>query len=114
MSPWSQRHDSLVDAAYLPTVYMCSLSQDTNVEDKKLKALLTQDVDYDKILVLILNTAQFEFILKNSIQALLNTKQAKWEALRKECAERMTELGEYFTGEKALTRVKKNETLMKW
>jgi hypothetical protein len=26
----------------------------------------------------------------------------------------MTELGEYFSGTKALTRVKKNETLEKW
>lgn len=45
---------------------------------------------------------------------VLNEKQTKWSALQKECADRMTELGEYFSGEKALTRVKRNETLMKW
>lgn len=86
----------------------------TNTEDKKFKSIISQDIDYDKILLLLLNTAQFEFVLKNHIQSLLNGKQTKWETLKKECSERMNELGEYFSGEKALTRVKRNETLMKW
>ena len=33
---------------------------------------------------------------------------------QRECSERVSELGEYFSGTKALTRVKKNETLEKW
>ena len=39
---------------------------------------------------------------------LLNEKQAKWEEYKKEGSERMTELGEVFSGTKPLTRVEKN------
>ena len=41
-------------------------------------------------------------------QKLLNEKQAKWEEYKKEGSERMTELGEVFSGTKPLTRVEKN------
>lgn len=85
-----------------------------NTQDKKLNLIVNQDISADKILVLILNTAQFEFVLGNHFKALLAAKQVRWEAHKKECSERMNEMGEYFTGEKALTRVKRNETLMKW
>lgn len=44
----------------------------------------------------------------------MNTKQQKWEECRTQGSERMKELGEYFSGEKALTRVKKNEHLQNW
>ena len=39
---------------------------------------------------------------------LLAEKQLKWEAYKKEGAERMAELGEVFSGTKPLTRVEKN------
>ena len=39
---------------------------------------------------------------------LLVEKQEKWEAYKKEGSERMTELGEVFSGTKPLTRVEKN------
>lgn len=41
---------------------------------------------------------------------LLADKQLKWEAYKKEGAERMAELGEVFSGTKPLTRVEKNGT----
>ena len=41
-------------------------------------------------------------------QKLLNEKQSKWEEYKKEGSERMTELGEVFSGTKPLTRVEKN------
>lgn len=56
----------------------------------------------------------FVFVLKFYFQDLLNTKQQKWEECRTQGSERMKELGEYFSGEKALTRVKKNEHLQNW
>ncbi len=84
--------------------------------------------------MLLLNTSQFEFILKNMFQELLSTKRAKWDEYKKESKERMTELSEYFSGiilnklyiilsieycvltpgEKALTRIKKDEHLQGW
>ena len=39
---------------------------------------------------------------------LMDEKQEKWEAYKKEGSERMTELGEVFSGTKPLTRVEKN------
>ncbi len=39
---------------------------------------------------------------------LLDEKQQKWEAYKLEGSERMTELGEVFSGTKPLTRVEKN------
>lgn len=63
---------------------------------------------------LLLNTAQFEFLLKEMFKKLLVEKQEKWEAYKKEGSERMTELGEVFSGTKPLTRVEKNEHLQAW
>ena len=85
------------------------------------------------LFVLLLNTAQFEFTLKEvcghthvqflfviinfcmmpvfisqMFKQLLAEKQQKWEAYQKEAAERMAELGEVFSGTKPLTRVEKN------
>lgn len=66
------------------------------------------------LFVLLLNTAQFEFLLKEMFQKLLDEKQTKWEAYQKEGSERMAELGEVFSGTKPLTRVEKNEHLQAW
>lgn len=47
----------------------------------------------DALLLLLLNTAQLEYLLKNLFQALLNSKDAKWNDCKKEGSERMIELG---------------------
>jgi len=86
----------------------------TNSQEKKIRQIVLQDLNPDKILGLLLNTAQYEFILKTLFNKLLQSKQSRWETLRKECSDRMIELGEYFSGDKPLTRVKRNEALMKW
>lgn len=62
----------------------------------------------------MMNTAQFEFLLKTMFKKLLDGRLANWEACKKESADRMTELGAYFGGEKELTRVGKNATLQAW
>eukprot|EP01116_Phalansterium_solitarium_P008575 TRINITY_DN22505_c0_g1_i1.p1 TRINITY_DN22505_c0_g1~~TRINITY_DN22505_c0_g1_i1.p1 ORF type:complete len:1148 (-),score=576.86 TRINITY_DN22505_c0_g1_i1:152-3595(-) len=80
----------------------------------KVRQVCVQEVSAEKLLVLLLDTAQYEFVLKNCFQAILNAKKQRWEQHRAECAERMKELGEYFSGDKPLTRVKRNETLMNW
>ena len=45
---------------------------------------------------------------------LLNRKEENWNSFKLECTGRMTELSEYFSGEKALTRVDKDENLQEW
>ncbi|XP_020375042.1 WASH complex subunit 5 [Rhincodon typus] len=63
---------------------------------------------------LLLDSAQFEFVLKEMFKQMLSEKQAKWESYQKEGSERMTELAEVFSGVKPLTRVEKNENLQAW
>lgn len=77
------------------------------VHDPKIGA------DPEDILLLLLNTSQFEFVLKNIFQELLDQKESKWTDCKNDAKQRMTELSEYFSGEKALTKVK-DEQLQSW
>lgn len=86
----------------------------TQSNNRKLRELINQEFDKTAFLIFILKCAQFEFLLKTNYQGLLDSKEEKWNACKAESSERMKELSEYFTGEKALTRVKKNESLRAW
>lgn len=66
------------------------------------------------IFQILLDTAQFEFALKEMFKQMLSEKQTKWENYKRECSERMTELADVFSGVKPLTRVEKNENLQAW
>ncbi|MBZ3881954.1 WASH complex subunit strumpellin [Sciurus carolinensis] len=83
---------------------------------RQIKDQILTDSKYNpKILFqLLLDTAQFEFILKEMFKQMLSEKQAKWEHYKKEGSERMTELADVFSGVKPLTRVEKNENLQAW
>ena len=81
---------------------------------KQIRDELCVSYNAQKLFLLLLNTAQFEFLLKEMFKKLLAEKQLKWEAYKKEGAERMAELGEVFSGTKPLTRVEKNEHLQAW
>uniref|UniRef100_A0A6I8NTA6 WASH complex subunit 5 n=1 Tax=Ornithorhynchus anatinus TaxID=9258 RepID=A0A6I8NTA6_ORNAN len=83
---------------------------------RQIKDQILTDSKYDaKILFqLLLDTAQFEFILKEMFRQMLSEKQAKWERYRAEGSERTTELADVFSGVKPLTRVERNENLQAW
>uniref|UniRef100_A0A3Q1CRV9 WASH complex subunit 5 n=1 Tax=Amphiprion ocellaris TaxID=80972 RepID=A0A3Q1CRV9_AMPOC len=83
---------------------------------RQMKDQVLNDSKYNpKILFqLLLDTAQFEFTLKEMFKQMLTEKQIKWESYKKEGSERMTELAEVFSGVKPLTRVEKNENLQAW
>ena len=68
----------------------------------------------DEVLILLLNAAQFEFVLKNMYQKLLGSKEEKWKECKIQGKERMEELAEYFSGEKILTAKVKDEQLQTW
>eukprot|EP01133_Synstelium_polycarpum_P011225 gene11225-13087_t len=85
----------------------------TNSSTKKFKDMVATG-SQDEVLRLLLSTAQLEFVFKNIFQSLLNSKEARWEDNKKLASDSMNELAEYFSGEKVLTRVKKNENLQKW
>nr|KAF6427016.1 WASH complex subunit 5 [Molossus molossus] len=83
---------------------------------RQIKDQILTDSRYNPRILfqLLLNTAQFEFILKEMFKQMLSEKQAKWEHYKKEGSERMTELADVFSGVKPLTRVEKNENLQAW
>uniref|UniRef100_A0A674AJ68 WASH complex subunit 5 n=1 Tax=Salmo trutta TaxID=8032 RepID=A0A674AJ68_SALTR len=101
---WLMLHTA--DSAYDPN----------NKRLRQIKDQVINDSKYNpKILFqLLLDTAQFEFTLKEMFKQMLSEKQLKWESYRTEGSERMTELAEVFSGVKPLTRVEKNENLQAW
>ncbi len=81
---------------------------------EKIRKVVQATTTPDDLLSLLLNISQFEFTLKNMFTELLETKKTRLEEYRTESKERMTELAEYFSGEKALTRIKKDDNLQGW
>jgi WASH complex subunit strumpellin len=81
---------------------------------KRYREAIIKSIDVNDLLSMLMTTGQFEFILKEMFRQLIDSKQDRWTAAQTEAAERMIELSEYFSGEKALTRVKKNEKLQTW
>lgn len=76
---------------------------------------LIHDLVLPQVLItLLLNTSQLEYTLKGMLQQLLDEKDLAWTEGKEAAASRMDQLSEYFTGEKALTRVKRDENMMKW
>ena len=57
---------------------------------------------------ILLNTAQFEYVVKELFKKMLSEKQDKWEMNKKESVDRIDELADVFSGVKPLTRVQKN------
>jgi len=82
---------------------------------KKYKDLVGKLIDHSSLMTLLMDTAQFEFLLKTTLKRLLDSKHSRWEECKKEASERMSELSDYFSGEKELAkRVKKNTQLQEW
>lgn len=81
---------------------------------KQFRELIQSQLSAEHVMDLLLTTAQLEYQVKNMFTELLDSKQAKWDECKQQCTGRLMEMSEYFTGEKALTRVKRNEKLMQW
>jgi WASH complex subunit strumpellin len=88
------------------------LHRKTKVES--FRKIVENSMNTQAIVALLLNTSQFEFQLKERLQQLLSEKDQAWTTGKDSVADRFTELSEYFTGEKALTRVKRDESLMRY
>lgn len=78
------------------------------------REIFDRGTDPDKLITLLLKVSQLEWKLKQMFVALLASKENRWQRCMKETSERMEELSEYFSGEKPLTRVERNEDLMTW
>jgi WASH complex subunit strumpellin len=82
--------------------------------NRKLAEQIIKPVPKGKLVALMNNTAQFEMLLKSMVSTLLTEKAQRWEESKNECVTRMRELAEYFSGQKALARVERNERLLGW
>lgn len=85
-----------------------------NCSNKKYRESIINLMGRDDILSFLMQNAQFEFKIKSMIQSMLKLKKERWNNYKKECYGRMVELSEYFSGDKPLTRIKKNNKLQKW
>lgn len=81
---------------------------------KTIREMITNQLSSSAVIDLLLQSAQLEYKVKNIVSELLDSKAKKWEEARSLCAGRLRELSDYFTGVRALTRVKKDERMMKW
>ncbi|KAM3840991.1 WASH complex subunit 5 isoform 1-T1 [Vipera latastei] len=101
---WLMLHTA--DLAYDPNNKRLRQIKDQVLTDSRFKPKI--------LFQLLLDTAQFEFILKEMFKQMLSEKQTKWESYKTEGSERMAELADVFSGVKPLTRVEKNENLQAW
>ncbi|XP_039594068.1 WASH complex subunit 5 [Polypterus senegalus] len=101
---WLMLHTA--ESAYDPNNKRFRQMKDQVINDSKYNAKI--------LFQLLLDTSQFEFVLKEMFKQMLSEKQQKWENYKKEGSERMIELAEVFSGVKPLTRVEKNENLQAW
>jgi WASH complex subunit strumpellin len=62
----------------------------------------------EQLLLLLMNTAQLEHKLRTLFSGLLEMKQQMWSSSKAQAHARLTELAEFFSGERALTRVGKD------
>lgn len=65
-------------------------------------------------MTLLFQTAQLEWRLKSVFESLLEAKDKSCEECKKQSVQRLMELSEFFSGEKALTRIQRDESLMRW
>uniref|UniRef100_A0A8C4QPA4 WASH complex subunit 5 n=1 Tax=Eptatretus burgeri TaxID=7764 RepID=A0A8C4QPA4_EPTBU len=87
-----------------------------NKRSRQVRDQVIADAQYNPLAVfqLLLDTAQFEFLLKEMFRQMLAEKQSKWEDYRQEGCDHMVELAEVFSGNKPLMHLKKNENLQAW
>ena len=80
---------------------------------KKYREQIVDLMGRDEILLILMKISQFEFKIKSMLTRMLKAKKERWNEYKKECQGRMMELSEYFSGDKPLTRIKKNSKLQK-
>uniref|UniRef100_A0A7S0JBK7 Uncharacterized protein n=1 Tax=Calcidiscus leptoporus TaxID=127549 RepID=A0A7S0JBK7_9EUKA len=74
-----------------------------------------KESDQQAVLVLLMNTAQLEYLLRKLFESLLDAKEDMWARSKAVAEERLTELADFFSGERALTRVEEaNKPLKEW
>ena len=66
------------------------------------------------ILNLLLLTSKFEIQLQTTFEKLLAAKQDLWDTNQSQAAQNTQEISEYFSGERLLTKVEKDQNYQDW
>ncbi|EKX49139.1 hypothetical protein GUITHDRAFT_85883 [Guillardia theta CCMP2712] len=85
-----------------------------NCKNKKLRDVISAGPNPEKILLLLMRTAQLEFKVGDLYKALLEGKETRWKKAKEECEDRLRELSHFFSGDQMLTRATKDEKLKDW
>eukprot|EP00039_Didymoeca_costata_P019334 m.337103 g.337103 ORF g.337103 m.337103 type:complete len:1151 (+) comp18047_c0_seq1:185-3637(+) len=86
-------------------------AMDAHKKSKAVRDIVKGNFDPRKLFILLLNTSSYELLLREMFTKMLEGKQKKWDALRLEGSDRMSELSDVFGGATPLSRVEKNENL---
>jgi len=68
----------------------------------------------EAVLLLLLNTAQYEYLLKKRFSSLLTEKDKMWDAAKTSVVAHLQELADFFAGTNTFSRVSKDEQLRTW
>ena len=82
--------------------------------DDKVRKSITDSMHGSEIMNFLLNLSQLEYIIKDLFRIALDQRDKAWTEGKQEAEDKLKELSDYFTGEKALAKVKRDDNLMKW
>ena len=80
----------------------------------KFAEIIRGQISDNEVMDLLLQCAQLEYQVREMFTALLGAKMEKWVESRTTCVGRLNELSEYFSGEMALTRVRRDDRMVQW
>lgn len=82
--------------------------------DPVFRPLVHGAVEASDLMHLLLSVSEVEVKVKDILKRLLEERGTIWEECKKQCSQRMAELSNYFTGNVALTRIQRDDTLVQW
>lgn len=89
---------------------------DNNKKSKQLKELVIKESNYDaqKILELLISTAELELKVREMLNRLLESRNDTWNTSKAEALEAVNNLAELFSGDKSFAKVQGNDQLKQW
>ncbi|XP_058120822.1 WASH complex subunit 5 [Anopheles ziemanni] len=82
---------------------------------RQVRELIEQEIDFKGVLFfeLLLNTSQLELKIREMLKRLLEEKDDRWAAFRREATDRMQDLADAFSGVRPFVKTRKNDSLSK-
>ncbi|KAJ9467483.1 WASH complex subunit strumpellin-like protein [Diplonema papillatum] len=108
-----------IHQSLLPCVRNCNMTLrwfilHETTQDKRIKPLVANGVTQDNILMLLLNTSQLEYQLREMFLKLIDSKADKWDELKESGRAKMEQISQYFAGEGVLAAENVEDGLASW